>query len=182
VNRFQQKQTGKLRTDYESCAGFCEMSANDMKQLYLLAFLLTANHQKAEQCFLRVFEEFPDNPTMFGEMFQSWMRRTLIQGAIHNFSPQFGHDEQNRDRWWVEEGDVDIALINPVTKLTPLERFVFVMSILEGYSIHECSAMLECTLQTVAAARTCALAELASSQPVLLEKMTEAACYHGATA
>jgi hypothetical protein len=34
----------------------------------------------------------------------------------------------------------------------------------------------------VAAARTCALAELAAFQPILLEKMTEASCYHGATA
>ena len=182
MNHFQQKQTGKLRTDYENCTGCCEMSANDMKQLYLLAFLLTANHQKAEQCFLRAFEEFPDSPTVFGEMFQSWMRRTLIQGAIHTFSPQLGNDEQNRDRWWVEQDDVDIALINPVTKLAPLERFIFVMSILEGYSMQECSVLLECTLQTVAAARTCALAELAAFQPILMEKMAESACYHGATA
>ncbi|HLY98355.1 MAG TPA: hypothetical protein VKT33_04745 [Candidatus Angelobacter sp.] len=181
MNHFQQKQTG-FRGDYKNCNGICEMSANDMKQLYLLAFLLTANHQKAEQCFLRAFEEFPNNPTTFGEMFQAWMRRTLIQGAVHNVFPQLRHGDQKRDRWWVEHGDADIALINPVTKLAPLERFVFVMSVLEGYSMQECSVMLECTLPMVAAAKTCALAELAAFQPVLLEKMTEAACYHGAMA
>jgi hypothetical protein len=56
------------------------------------------------------------------------------------------------------------------------------MSILEGYSIPECSDMLECTLQTVAAARTCVLAEIAAFQPSLMEKMTEACIYQGATA
>jgi hypothetical protein len=43
--------------------------------------------------------------------------------------------------------------IAELVKLPVFERFAFVMSVLEGYSDHECSLHLGCTRATVAAAR-----------------------------
>jgi DNA-directed RNA polymerase specialized sigma24 family protein len=60
-------------------------------------------------------------------------------------------------------------LAGPVTQLAPLERFVFVMSVLEGHSPAECSALLGCSMQEVVAARSQAMRQLASYQALQLE-------------
>ena len=44
-----------------------------------------------------------------------------------------------------------------VSQLQPLDRFVFVMSVLEGYADRECSALLGCSPGEVAEARIRAL-------------------------
>ena len=53
------------------------------------------------------------------------------------------------------------GLLTVVLELAPFERFVFVMTTLEGYSIQECSILLSCTSQEVESARTQALRFLA---------------------
>ena len=52
-------------------------------------------------------------------------------------------------------------LANAEIKVAALERFVFVMSILEGYSIPECSILLNCTKQEVTTAQARALQQMA---------------------
>ena len=44
----------------------------------------------------------------------------------------------------------------------PFERFVFVMAVLEGYSLRECSTLLACPVQDVMAAKSLALQRLAA--------------------
>jgi hypothetical protein len=51
----------------------------------------------------------------------------------------------------------DSLLIDCVTRLAPLERFVFVVSVLEHYSDRECSLLLNCTVKDVMDARSKAL-------------------------
>ena len=48
-----------------------------------------------------------------------------------------------------------------VLQLAPLERFVYVMSVLEGYSIQECSILLNCTKQYIEIAQAGALQHVA---------------------
>jgi DNA-directed RNA polymerase specialized sigma24 family protein len=45
------------------------------------------------------------------------------------------------------------AALTPVLKLRAFERFVFVMSVLEGYSDQDCSILLGCSRRAVALAR-----------------------------
>jgi DNA-directed RNA polymerase specialized sigma24 family protein len=52
------------------------------------------------------------------------------------------------------------AEIAAVLELSPFERFVFVMSVLEHYSEHECSILLGCSRRDVIAARTRALQQV----------------------
>jgi len=47
----ERQKTADFRTDYASRADFCEIFERELKPLYLLAFLLTANQKRAEQCF-----------------------------------------------------------------------------------------------------------------------------------
>jgi len=48
-----------------------------------------------------------------------------------------------------------------IMKLEPLERFVFIMSVLEGYSYQDCAILLGCARQRVISAREQALKRLA---------------------
>ncbi|HWH60095.1 MAG TPA: hypothetical protein VN682_20880, partial [Terriglobales bacterium] len=43
-------------------------------------------------------------------------------------------------------------------------RFVFVLSVLEGYSVSECATLLACTLRDVVSSRAEALKEMASAE------------------
>jgi len=54
------------------------------------------------------------------------------------------------------------AEVSAILKLAPLERFVFVMSTLEGYSDHDCSILLDCARRDVTGARARALQQLGS--------------------
>jgi len=49
-----------------------------------------------------------------------------------------------------------------ILNLAPFDRFVYVMSVLEHYSDHECSVLLGCSRRDVIAARNRALEEIVS--------------------
>ena len=49
-----------------------------------------------------------------------------------------------------------------ILQLAPIERFVFVMSVLERYSDNDCSILLGCARREVAAVRTLAMQQLAT--------------------
>jgi DNA-directed RNA polymerase specialized sigma24 family protein len=57
--------------------------------------------------------------------------------------------------------------LNAVTKLGPLERFVFVMSVLERYSDRDCALLLGCNPNKVPQARKKALHRLADFASVV---------------
>ena len=57
--------------------------------------------------------------------------------------------------------------LGAILKLNALERFVFVMSALEGYSYLDCSILLGCSRQAVANARARALERLANGAEVV---------------
>jgi len=86
------------------------------------------------------------------------IKRTLIKNAIAILSPPSAVGNEKRDSW---SGGRHKALgdyqIDALTRLPPLERFVFVMSVLERYSDGECSLLLGCSTRNVAKARMRAL-------------------------
>ncbi|HET9837316.1 MAG TPA: hypothetical protein VFR84_03715, partial [Candidatus Angelobacter sp.] len=59
------------------------------------------------------------------------------------------------------EIDGQSPLIAMVLGWTAFERFVFVMSVLEGYAVRECAALLACTDQEIIATKSRVLARLA---------------------
>jgi DNA-directed RNA polymerase specialized sigma24 family protein len=150
--------TAFFRADYAKRADFCELFEREMKPLYLLAFLLTANHQDAEKCFAAAVDEALEEPVVFKEWTESWAKRSLIRNAVGIVSPASTRSGGNRDLWnrGEEEAPGDNE-IDAVTQLAPLERFVFVMSILERYSIWDCSLILGCSMKKIVQARKRAL-------------------------
>jgi hypothetical protein len=61
---------------------FCKVLEQDLKPLYLFAFLLTANHKTAEQCFDATVEQALNEPAVFKDRVRSYIKRTLIRNAI----------------------------------------------------------------------------------------------------
>ena len=51
-----------------------------------------------------------------------------------------------------------------MTDMEPFDRFVFVMSVLEGYSVAQSAALLQCSTREVADARLRVLQTLAQEQ------------------
>ncbi len=166
--RSSKPDTTTFRADYANCADFCEVFEKELKPLYLLAFLLTANHKQAEQCFASTVEEALKEQAVFKEWARSWVKRTLIEKAIQIMSPVLDRPGEKRDLWSAGlNKPPGQDQIDPVTKLAPLERFVFVMSILERHSHSDCALLLGCSMNKVAEARTTALRRLPGSIGVL---------------
>jgi DNA-directed RNA polymerase specialized sigma24 family protein len=175
--RSSKPDTTTFRADYADRADFCEVFEKEMKPLYLLAFLLTANHKQAEQCFASTVEETLKEQAVFKEWARSWVRRALIEKAIEIVSPALNRSGKKLDSWSARHNEpTGQDQIEPVTKLTPLERFVFVMSILERHSHSDCALLLGCSTNKVAQARTRALRllpDFVSVLPPLRQRPTQ---------
>jgi hypothetical protein len=52
MSRNSRPNVRDFRDDYATCTDFCEVFRRNTTQLYLLAFLLTANHHEARDCFV----------------------------------------------------------------------------------------------------------------------------------
>jgi len=150
-----------FRADYAKHADFCDIFRNDATPLYLLAFLLTTNHEESEQCFILTVEEAFKEQAVFKEWARSWVRRRVIENAIAIVSPALCRSGEKGNLWGPGQHETPQECeIGTVTKLDAFERFVFVLSILERYSKWDCSLLLGCTVNRVAEARMNALRRL----------------------
>ena len=141
---------------------FCRIFAEDENALYLLALLLTADASKAEQCFVAGLDDSIQGNRVFKEWVRSWSRRMIIKNAIRMISHAPG--QVNGAPRVSDSGAVTLDLgseLTAVLQLAPLERFVFVMSVLEGYSIQDCSILLNCTRQYIEIAQAGSLQHVA---------------------
>jgi DNA-directed RNA polymerase specialized sigma24 family protein len=164
----EKPETANLQEDYALHSDFCEVFEKNMQSLYLLAFLLTANHQEAEQCFVSTVEEAFKGQAVFKGWVRSWVKRCLIKSAIHIVFSASARNAK-RDLWEATRHETQrYDVIDAVTNLAPLERFVFVMSILEQYSAWDCSLLLGCSINKVAAARVRALHRLPERDAIFL--------------
>jgi DNA-directed RNA polymerase specialized sigma24 family protein len=142
---------------YATRADFCEALERDMKSLYLLSFLLTANHAEAEQCFTCTVNATLESPPVFRGWVRPWIKRSLIKNAIETVSPLSNRSEKP-DLWAAGLPEAPgHEEIDAVTKLPPLERFVFVMSVLERLAKWDCALLLSCSVERVVQARMIAL-------------------------
>ncbi len=126
----------------------------DISYLYLLAFLLTGDENAAMQCVVNGLEDCIADNSAFKHWARSWSKRTIIRNAVQMIAPapkQTGNASPIRPA--VEAKSKADALIAVVIQLPPFERFVFVISVLEGYSDRDCSALLHCAPEEITAAR-----------------------------
>jgi len=148
---------------YATYSDFCRIFTEEMNGLYWLALMLTADHTKAEQCFVAGLEDCTQTNRVFKDWAHSWSKRTIIKRAIHMINPA---PQELRGAGESTPAPVEIELganLAAVVGLEPFERFVLVMSVLEGYSNQDCATLLNCTRQDVVRARVHALQQLAQT-------------------
>jgi DNA-directed RNA polymerase specialized sigma24 family protein len=152
---------------YASTADFERIFTEDMSGLYLLSLLLTGDRDGAEACFIASIGESIKRRRVFKEWARSWARRTIVQVAIRLIAPRLRSGGTTRNlaspRGLNYVPLVLEAEVCAILELAPLERFVFVMSVLEHYSEHDCCILLGCSRRDMSAARARALQHLVRS-------------------
>lgn len=173
-------------TPYASQTDFCRIFEEDMNGLYLLAFLLTADRKKAEQCFVSGLEDAVKGNPVFKEWARSWARRAIIQNAVRVINPRPVEGSRRSNPSSVNsnaemlpaEEQLEIAA---VLRLEPFERFVYVMTVLERYSDYECSILLGCARRDVLAARPRALQHLGRVMDLHHQQLPDTGSQHAAS-
>jgi hypothetical protein len=145
-----------LRAELATSTDFCRALTENMEHLYLLAFLLTANHGLAEQCLLAPMQEHLEQLTVFKEWAAVWTKHVVIQKAALIVFPERAQNGV-RELWRPEPERRRFSPIDVVTELADIERFVFVLSMIEGYSDASCGNLLHRSLGCVREAKTAAL-------------------------
>ncbi|RZU42178.1 hypothetical protein [Edaphobacter modestus] len=137
---------------------------DEMNSLYLLSFLLTADLDKAGQCFFSGMGECAEEIGAFMAWAQARARRTIVQHAIWMIMPapertdEFPFVPLKRS---AVSGEAN--LFGSILRLNAFERFVYVMSVLEKQSDDTCSTLLRCSRRDVMIARALAIERLANT-------------------
>jgi DNA-directed RNA polymerase specialized sigma24 family protein len=150
-------------TPYATVADFFATFNEEMHSLYLLAFLLTADHDKAEQCLASAMGECVEWIGVFTDWAHSWSRRAVLKRAIQMTMPVPEHADKVSiitPKASATSGEDPFAAI---LLLNPFERLVFVMSTLEGQSDAECAVLLRCSRRDVIMARVLAVKRQSSA-------------------
>jgi len=146
---------------------FRKLFTEDMNSLYLLSFLLTANREEAEQCFVAGLADCVDGNPVFKEWASSWARCVIIRNAIRitathidpaRLAADASHSasEDNISRTPLQD-----APFAGVLALEDFERFVYVLSVLERYPDQTCAVLLGTPVQEILETRIRALQHIA---------------------
>jgi hypothetical protein len=151
-------------TPYTTSSDFCRIFQEDMNGLYLLSLLLTGDCEKAERCFVSGLEDSVEGSPVFKEWARSWARRAIIQNAVRMINPRPQTTDASNSAAPSEKDKAVLDAPHPgitaILALEPFERFVYVMTVLERYSDHECSILLGCARRDVPTARSSAARQL----------------------
>ncbi|HKD82974.1 MAG TPA: hypothetical protein VKH81_25015 [Candidatus Angelobacter sp.] len=127
---------------YASSEDFCAIFRDDVDSLYSLALVLTGSEEVANKAFLAALDDCRYGRAVFQEWARSWSRRSVIKTAIRLLDPvrSGANGESNA------ELETVARQLHPslrwVVRLARFERFVFVISVLEGHTARECAALL----------------------------------------
>ena len=151
-------------TPYPTMADFLRAFNEEMHSLYLLSFLLTADHDKAEQCLVSAMGECVDGIGFLMDGARPWTRAAVLKHAIQMIKPAPEH--VGHVSFLTLKRSATPPESNPfaaILLLDAFERFVFVMSILEERSEQDCAILLRCSRRDVTIARELALTRLAKT-------------------
>jgi hypothetical protein len=157
-------------TSYPTVTDFFETFNEEMHSLYLLAFLLTADHDKAEQCLVSAMGECEEGIGVFMDWARSWVRSAVLKHAIQIIKPAPEHTDY--ESFISPEGSATPATGNSfaaILLVDAFERFVFVMSILEEQSDEACAILLRCSRRDIMMARVLALKRQSSIDALAAE-------------
>lgn len=126
-----------------------------------LSFLLTGDQKKAEKCFVSGIDDCVNESRVFREWARFWAKRTIIQNAIRELRPRPSQSSSSPSASVPSHNQSNVSAehfeAEAVLKLGDFERFVFIISVLEHYSQHDCALLLGCSISDIRQARVRAL-------------------------
>jgi hypothetical protein len=143
---------------YPTATDFFKSFNEEMRNLYLLSFLLTADPDTAEQCLVSAMGECVEGVGVLTDWARSWTRGAVLKHAIRMIQP--APQDTDHISFFSLKRSATPAETHPfaaILLLDTFERFVFVMAILEGQSDQECATLLGCSRRDVMIARVLAL-------------------------
>ena len=169
VSRCNDRGNPPSGSEYATPEDFRHGFKTGMPDLLRLAFLLTANADKTEDCIILAMRECISNEAVPREHLRVWTRRAVVRHAIRLVS---GMKDETAGQ--IQESERVEALNNahqiaidiydkslPILELGDFKRIVYVLSVLEQYSIRDCALLVGRSQQNVRAALTLASALIA---------------------
>lgn len=145
---------------YATSADFCRIFEKSMDRLFLLSLLLTGNQGDAEKCFVQGLVDSKEGNPVFKDWAESWARRTIVRNAIGMIQPRPTDILPSASRDGSEAASVQRPEVSAILALPSFDRFAYVLSVLEGYSLQECALLLDCSRNDVITARMRALQQV----------------------
>jgi DNA-directed RNA polymerase specialized sigma24 family protein len=143
-------ETVSERFEYAREDEFANIFESERAGLQRLALLLTANSEAAKRCLVRAFRECVASSSVSKDWVLSWTRRMVIRTAIGLAMgpgrPSFVNTNDGADNGSIAFSPDDspgaMAESESILDLPEFDRFVFVICVLERYSIHDCALLL----------------------------------------
>jgi len=166
-------QTNEDPGDYAAVEDFRKLFTEEADNFYLLALQLNGDEAQAEHTFVADLEDSINSNKIFRDWAHVWAKGTIIKNAISIVRPHpNGADGSPQMSSYAKKEFPTVADMRTeivcVLALKAFERFIFVMSVLEGYSEMDCSLLLDCSLVDVREARIRALQQVAAGRTSLL--------------
>ena len=138
------------RGQYASKEEFASVFESERTSLRQLALLLTANSEVAYCCLVLALRECIASSSVSKGWVLTWARRAVIRSAIRLVIGSDGQpfiqtiDDGGRRLivFPAEDSLSPLANSQLILELPELDRFVFVICVLERYSIHDCALLL----------------------------------------
>jgi hypothetical protein len=143
-------KTVSERCEYASKEEFASAFECERVGLQRLALLLTANSEAAKRCLIRAFRESIASSSVSKEWVLSWARRMVIRNAISLVIGPGGQSLINTNddadngsiAFFSDDSLGAMAESESIFDLPEFDRFVFVICVLERYSMHDCALLL----------------------------------------
>jgi hypothetical protein len=156
------RSTRQAANEHATSFDFQKIFSVDMAGLHLLAYLLTADHERAEKVFVAGLDDAINGNPVFRQWARSWSQRAIIKAAIKAIAPS-PEDDRIAAAPIQQSGSQLESLVRVTSQLNTFQRFVFVLSVLEGYSNMECAALLSCRVADVISAKSASLQKVSAA-------------------
>jgi len=158
VNRIRwRRRVADERDEYVNKEEFVGVFESEQVGLQRLALLLTASSDTATRCLSLALQQCLATSFVFRGWALSWMRRVVIRNAISlvmgSGQPLFvkANGDVEKALTTYPEGEllVFVANVQRILGFSQFDRFVFVICVLERYSVHDCAVLLGRSLRDI---------------------------------
>jgi len=155
---------------YATSDDFQRLFASEMADLFRLSLRLTADPERAESCLIRAMRECIANSTVSKRWSLIWTRRTVIRNAIRlvlGIENAVPHDVCCEVNFHFQPNEYRVEAMGnslSILALPDLDRLVFVICVLERYSIMDCALLLARPPRVVNDARVRAIKQVISTE------------------